>query len=137
MKLLNILPTKDINNDLIIQDLANNLSSTKQVKAEAFILQNVFDTKYLSHVAKVMSYLLVACYFTESFAAFDLDKAAVAATDPLLKFCKDHWGKFIGLAGIGTAIISDGDMRTRAVRAGIGCGCASAVVLGVMAAIGK
>ncbi len=47
MKLLNILPTKDINNELIIQELANNLDSTRQVKEETLIFRNVFNANYL------------------------------------------------------------------------------------------
>ena len=72
---------------------------------------------------------------TEAAAAFDLEKAATAATDPLLKFTTTHWGKFVGLAGTASAVVGEGDLRTRAIRAAMGTGTAGAVILGVMAAI--
>jgi len=104
----------------------NNLSKTslKETKSTSKVLPS----------ALVVSGVIMACFASNAFG-LDLDKAARAATEPLLKFTHDHWGKFVTLAGIVTAIVGEGDMRTRAIRAGIGVGAASAVVLGVLASI--
>ncbi len=90
---------------------------------------------YISAFGYVFACLLVAFVATEVLAVFDLDKGIKAATDPLVKFANDHWGKFVALSGVATATVSEGDMRTRAIRAGVGCGAAGTAVLLIMAAL--
>ena len=79
--------------------------------------------------------VLVVTFICGDALAVDLDKAAKAATDPLIKAVNDHWGKVVALAGAASAAFGEGDLRTRAIRAAIGSGAASAAVLGIMAAI--
>jgi len=97
-------------------------------------LKETRSTGKVLPTAIVVGGIILTCIAGNAFG-LDLDKAAKAATEPLLKFTHDHWGKFVTLAGVVTAIVGEGDMRTRAIRAGIGVGAASAVVLGVMASI--
>ncbi len=82
----------------------------------------------LTYGALVIFLLLIA----GDALAFDIDKGVKAATDPLLKGISEHWGKAVAISGVTTAIVSEGDMRTRAVRAGIGCGASGAVVMAVL-----
>ena len=83
----------------------------------------------------VIAGTLVLMFICGDALAVDLDKAAKAATDPLIKAVNDHWGKVVALAGAASAAFGEGDLRTRAIRAAIGSGAASAAVLGIMAAI--
>ena len=69
-------------------------------------------------------------------ATFDIDKGVKAATDPFIKGIKEHWGKGLLLTGGTTAVIGEGDLRQRAMRAGIGCTVGGAVILGIIAALG-
>ena len=66
-------------------------------------------------------------------AKFDIDAGVNAATKPLIDGIEAHWGKGVLLTGAGSALIGEGDARQRAIRAGIGCGAAGAVVLGLIA----
>ncbi len=102
----------------------NHNNKTKQTKPD-----------YVAVCGYVFACLLVSFVATEVLAVFDLDKGIKAATDPLVKFANDHWGKFVALSGVATATVSEGDMRTRAIRAGVGCGAAGTAVLLIMAAL--
>ena len=74
--------------------------------------------------AKLAKYILVASTLTfisvEALAAFDIDKGMTAWSTPLLKAAGDHWGKLAAIGGVGTSLISQGDMRARATNALIG-----------------
>ena len=90
--------------------------------------------KYITYGLLIGGMSLIA---SEVFATatFDIDKGVKAATDPLVNGVKAHWGKGVALSGVGTALLAEGDGRTKAIKAGIGCVAASAVVLGVLATL--
>ena len=66
-------------------------------------------------------------------AGFDVDAGVTAATKPLVEGVTAHWGKGVMLSGVAAALVGEGDLRQRAIRAGLGCGAAGAVVLGLIA----
>lgn len=73
-------------------------------------------------------------YLTEvAYAKFDVDAGVAAATDPIIKAIKDHWGKAVFLAGGGSALLGDGDLRQRGFNAAKGVGVAGGVLLGMAA----
>ena len=92
--------------------------------------------KLLSYAALGGLAVIIAS-LPDAALAIDLDKAAKAATAPLIKVVTDHWGKIVGLAALVAAGLGEGDLRTRGIRAAIGGGCASGVVLGILAAISE
>ena len=73
---------------------------------------------------KLAKYIVVASSLAfisvEALAAFDIDKGMTAWSTPLLKAAGDHWGKLAAIGGVGTAVISQGDMRLRATNALVG-----------------
>jgi hypothetical protein len=68
-----------------------------------------------------------------AYAKFDIDAGVTAATDPIIKAIKDHWGKAVVITGCAAAVIGEGDARQRAVRAGIASTAAGGVVLALLA----
>lgn len=75
----------------------------------------------------------LVCFTEVAYAKFDIDAGVAAATDPLIKGIKDHWGKAVLLTGGGAALFGEGDGRQRAIRAAIASGSAGAVILGMVA----
>ena len=51
----------------------------------------------------------VMCFTEVAYAKFDIDAGVAAATDPLIKGIKDHWGKGVMLTGGGAALFGEGD----------------------------
>ena len=64
---------------------------------------------------------------------FDIDAGVKAATDPVIKGIKDHWGKAVAITGTAGAIVGEGDARQRATRAAFAATAAGAVVLALLA----
>lgn len=75
----------------------------------------------------------VMCFTEVAYAKFDIDAGVAAATDPLIKGIKDHWGKGVMLIGGGAVLFGEGDGRQRATRAAVAAGSAGAVILGMVA----
>lgn len=98
-------------------------SNTKGNKARNYII-------YGAMIGSVM------CCSSLAYAAFDIGRGLGASIDPIVNVAKAHWGKGIAISGILTALLSEGDMRTRAIKAGIGCASGGAVILGIIAAVG-
>lgn len=49
--------------------------------------------------------------------AFDIKMGVKAATDPLFGAVENHWGKIIFIVAVSSALIGEGDLRTRAIWA--------------------
>ena len=64
---------------------------------------------------------------------FDIDAGVKAATDPVIKGIKDHWGKAVAITGTAGAVVGEGDARQRATRAAFAATAAGAVVLALLA----
>jgi hypothetical protein len=64
---------------------------------------------------------------------FDIDAGVRAATDPIIKGIKDHWGKAVVITGTAGAIVGEGDARQRATRAAFAATAAGGVVLALIA----
>ena len=64
---------------------------------------------------------------------FDIDAGVKAATDPVIKAIKDHWGKAVAITGTAAAVVGEGDARQRATRAAFASTAAGAVVLALLA----
>lgn len=71
-----------------------------------------------------------------ALAKFDIDAGVAAATSPVLKGLSDHWGKGILISGLATAMLGEGDLRQRSLKAGMGSGFGAIVVLGLFAMLG-
>lgn len=79
--------------------------------------------------------VVVLLSFPESvFAApFDVDAAGKAMFNPIVTFIDAWYGTGIFAAGVSGAIVSSGDLRTRALGFGIGSVIAGLTLLGVKA----
>ena len=64
---------------------------------------------------------------------FDIDAGVKAATDPIIKGIKDHWGKAVVITGTAGAVVGEGDARQRATRAAFAATAAGGVVLALIA----
>ncbi|NRB10186.1 MAG: hypothetical protein HRU35_01005 [Rickettsiaceae bacterium] len=95
-------------------------------------MEKMYQTRRIYLLLIYSALIIFLSLIVTDALAFNIDQGVKAATDPLLKGIKDHWGKAVAISGVTTAIVSDGDMRTRAVRAGIGCGASGAVVMAVL-----
>ncbi|MBP7189644.1 MAG: hypothetical protein KA998_00140 [Rickettsiaceae bacterium] len=63
----------------------------------------------------------------------NLETGAKAFFDPLINLIENNWGKAVMLASGGSAIMGEGDLRQRGIRAGIGAGVAGATIVGLLA----
>lgn len=71
--------------------------------------------------------------FSQEVLAFNLEAGIKGALDPLKAGIKGHWGTGLAICGTLAALIGEGDLRARSVRAGLGCAAAGAVIVGVWA----
>ena len=69
-----------------------------------------------------------------ALAAFDLDKGMKAATDPLVALISKYYGVGIAVGASAGALVGQGDLRTKAINAGIGAGVAGGVILALLKA---
>jgi hypothetical protein len=76
------------------------------------------------------------CAAEIAFAKFDIDAGIKAGTSPLVKALTDHWGKGVLISGGATAMIGEGDLRQRGIKAAMGSGVAGIAVLGLLAMLG-
>lgn len=97
-------------------------------------IKNNGNPRMITYLGYIMLFTALLFLGKEALA-FDIDKGIKAATDPLFTGIQNHWGKIVGLVGVAAALMGEGDLRTRAIRAGMGVGAASGVVLGIMAAL--
>ena len=66
-------------------------------------------------------------------AKFNIKGGIKAATAPIMEAIKSYWSTGVVISGGATALLGEGDMRQRAIRAGMGAGAAGLVVLGLLA----
>lgn len=92
-------------------------------------------TKYGLYASVMVAGCILSAEIAQAAAAakFDVDAGVTAATDPLIKGIKAHWGKGVLLTGCGAALLGEGDGRQRATRAMIASGSAGGVILGLIA----
>lgn len=80
----------------------------------------------------ILAYLYL--YPSMAFAApFDVDAAGKAMFNPIVSFIDAWYGTGIFAAGVSGAVVSSGDLRTRALGFGIGSVVAGLTLLGVKA----
>lgn len=93
----------------------------------------------LKKTAIVGGVIVAGCALSNSaFAAaggLDIKSAVDAMMTPIISMVRDHWVKAIAISGIGSAILGEGDMRQRAIRAAGGVLIASGVVLAMLSMI--
>lgn len=111
---------------------------TKNKTTKETIKQKNEENMRFKHLTKGLIYASaitagVMCFTEVAYAKFDIDAGVAAATDPLIKGIKDHWGKGVMLTGGGAALFGEGDGRQRAIRAAVAAGSAGAVILGMVA----
>lgn len=76
----------------------------------------------------------MSCLLSESVLAdFDIDRSVTAMLDPLAAAIDEHWAKVVAISGIGAAVLGEGDMRQRAIRAASGTVISSFVVMALLA----
>ncbi len=89
--------------------------------------------KYTVLVASVATLSLVCA--EPALAEFDLDKGIKAATDPLVALITKYYGVGIAVGASAGALVGQGDMRTKAINAGIGAGVSGGVILALLKAL--
>jgi hypothetical protein len=107
-------------------------SVSQKGRAALPILENGLAKSFLFGVAAV-SLGMVLPEFVLATSKFDINAGVTAATDPLINGLKAHWGKGVLLAGGVSALIGEGDLRQKAIKAAIGCGVSGGVVLALIA----
>lgn len=103
----------------------------KQKKEENMRLKNF--KKYA--VIGCSATLLTALAVEPALAAFDLDKGIKAATDPLIGLITKYYGVGVAVGASGGALVGQGDLRTKAINAGIGAAVAGGVILALLKAL--
>ena len=109
-----------------LEDLDKEIRAIKRIEgARRILLYTVYG----------MSIVLIVMYVSNSYGAskFDIDAGIAAATDPMIKGIKDHWGKGVLLTSAAGALIGEGDARQRGVRAGITAALSGGVILALIA----
>jgi len=119
-----ISKSENTSKDLIV----NTTESIQRAQLRSSLKPLILGTGVLSTTFALYPELVLA--------AFDIDKGVTAGTKPLLEGIQTHWGKGVLLSGIAAALVGEGDPRQRAIRAGLGCGAAGVVVLGLIGMLG-
>lgn len=81
----------------------------------------------------IFVYLCILLPFFCYAAPFDVDAAGKAMFNPIVSFIEAWYGTGIFAAGVGGAVVSSGDLRTRALGFGIGSVIAGLTLMGVKA----
>ena len=90
--------------------------------------------KRIVHVVKISALgVLANLIFTNHCLAFDLDAGANALLNPMVEVIGAHFGKAVLASCAAGALVAQGDMRTRAIGAGIGGLLAGGMLGGVKA----
>jgi len=127
------------NKSVIISNLNKEI---KTMSNKTNLLSKTKDSKQTHYkkagvvVAIGISAALVSIVLPEIALAaskFDIDAGVKAATDPVIKGIKDHWGKAVAITGTAGAVVGEGDARQRATRAAFAATAAGAVVLALLA----
>lgn len=114
----------------IIPQLKNLLSLLR-----ALYLLQLFNR--IRHVVKISALTVFAnLAFTNHCLAFDLDAGANALLNPMVEVIGAHFGKAVLASCAAGALVAQGDMRTRAIGAGIGGLLAGGMLGGVKAIYG-
>ena len=108
----------------------NLLSKTKDLKQTHYKKAGVIVAIGIS--AAIASIILPEIAMAAG-SKFDIDAGVKAATDPVIKGIKDHWGKAVAITGTAGAVVGEGDARQRATRAAFAATAAGAVVLALLA----
>lgn len=78
--------------------------------------------------------LAIILFPVSAFSApFNVDAAGKAMFNPIISFIETWYGTGIFAAGVSGAVVSSGDLRTRALGFGIGSVVAGLTLLGVKA----
>jgi hypothetical protein len=85
------------------------------------------NTKYFFYIAFIFLF-----YTKTVFANLKVDEAITAATEPIMTALQAHWGKGVFLAAGVSALIGEGDLRQKAVRAFVGAIISGAVMLALI-----
>jgi hypothetical protein len=114
-----------------------SVASKEIASKEIASKQNCLDDNW-SKSFSYFSYVIIATVLTlvssESLAV-DLGKFGKGVTEPLVKFAADYWVYGAGIGGITTALLSEGDGRTRVFRGGTVFVGSSAICMGILAAM--
>lgn len=97
--------------------------------------------KYLPYGMVFTAGILISLCCTEMVLAadakLDIDGALTSSTGPFITALKKYWTTLLILPAAGTALFSEGDLRQRAIRAGIGTGIAGMMMMGIIAFLGQ
>lgn len=81
----------------------------------------------------IFGYICILLPLFSYGAVFDVDAAGKAMFNPIISFIDAWYGTGIFAAGVGGAVVSSGDLRTRALGFGIGSVIAGLTLMGVKA----
>jgi hypothetical protein len=101
-----------------------------------------YNPSLVHKATKIGAYLslstLISIYALDASAnvGFKINDATTAAFNPIIDGIKANWGKAVTMAGIGGVFLSEGDGRTRAIKAGIGAGCMGGFILLMLSLFG-
>jgi hypothetical protein len=90
---------------------------------------------YFSYTVSYAVVVVLLSLIASEAMAVDLGKFGKGVTDPLVKFANDYWIYAAGIGGIATALLSEGDGRVRIIRGGTVFVGASAICMGILAAM--
>jgi hypothetical protein len=122
-------------NDKIINKEIKTMSNNNKLNSKTKKPKQTYH-KQIGLCLAIGSSLLLASVFLPEIALaskFDIDAGVSAATDPIIKGIKDHWGKAVVITGTAGAIVGEGDARQRATRAAFAATAAGGVVLALIA----
>ena len=113
--------------------MSNNETIKLNKKVKGVSMKNIGKLgKYCGYAAAAAGMFVIGI---DAFA-WNINAGVDAGVNPLIEAINAHWGKGVALSAVTTAMLSEGDPRTRAVRALIGGGAAGAVILGIIATAG-
>lgn len=115
------------------------MTKLSRIKKENKMLQNKpFSMKECRYLMFGVALIGIAFCPNTAAAAGDafrmnLEHGAQAFFNPLINLIENNWGKAVMLASGGAAIMGEGDLRQRGIRAAIGAGVAGATIAGLLA----
>lgn len=117
------------------ENCRDNSYSNKSLKSDYKLLKAKHSKTEAKQILKVVSALLLILSANEALA-WDLDAGAKAMLKPWYDLAVKWWTYFVGLAGCGLLIFSEGDLRVKSKTAAMGAALAAGVILGLIAAMG-
>ena len=117
-----------------------NLKLIPQLKNLSNLLRIVYLFQIFKRIDRVVKISALTVFSNFAFInhclAFDLDAGANALLNPMVAVIGDHFGKAVLASCAAGALVAQGDMRTRAIGAGIGGLLAGGMLGGVKAIYG-